>query len=207
MGAHKAQFNASRSGAATIVRLNKVAARHPVYTAIAVRAITRADQSRSWATRTIDVAANHTILVLNGPNLNLLGTREPEIYGTETLEDIERRSQARAAELGIEVAFRQSNTEGELVDWIQGARQVMDGIIINAGAFTHTSVAILDALKASELPVVEIHLSNIFRRETFRHHSYVSQAASGLVCGFGGLGYSLALEAIAHLISDDQGGR
>lgn len=153
------------------------------------------------------MAANHTILVLNGPNLNLLGTREPEIYGTETLEDIERRSQARAAELGIEVAFRQSNTEGELVDWIQGARQVMDGIIINAGAFTHTSVAILDALKASELPVVEIHLSNIFRRETFRHHSYVSQAASGLVCGFGGLGYSLALEAIAHLISDDQGGR
>ena len=153
------------------------------------------------------MAAKHTILVLNGPNLNLLGTREQDIYGTETLEDIERRGRARAAELGFEIAFRQSNAEGELVDWIQCARQDMDGIIINAGAFTHTSVAILDALKAIELPVVEIHLSNIFRRETFRHHSYVSQAASGLVCGFGGLGYSLALEAIAHLIADDQGGR
>lgn len=153
------------------------------------------------------MAAKHTILVLNGPNLNLLGTREPDIYGTETLDDIERRSRARADELGLEISFRQSNAEGELVDWIQEARRDIDGIIINAGAFTHTSVAILDALKASELPIVEIHLSNIFSRETFRHHSYVSQAASGLVCGFGGLGYSLALEAIAHLIADDQGGR
>jgi len=153
------------------------------------------------------LAAKHKILVLNGPNLNLLGTREPDIYGTETLEDIERRSRARGDELGLEIAFRQSNTEGELVDWIQGARHDMAGIVINAGAFTHTSVAILDALQASELSVVEVHLSNIFRRETFRHHSYVSQAAIGLVCGFGGLGYSLALEAIAHLIADDQGGR
>lgn len=153
------------------------------------------------------MAAKHTILVLNGPNLNLLGTREPDIYGTETLEDIERRSRARADQLGLDIAFRQSNTEGELVDWIQSARRDMAGIIINAGALTHTSVAILDALQASELPVVEVHLSNIFRREAFRHHSYVSQAASGLVCGFGGLGYSLALEAIAHLIADDQGGR
>ena len=153
------------------------------------------------------MAAKHTILVLNGPNLNLLGTREPDVYGTETLDDIERRSRARAGELGLEISFRQSNAEGELVDWIQDARRDIDGIVINAGAFTHTSVAILDALKASELPVVEIHLSNIFSRETFRHHSYVSQAASGLVCGFGGLGYSLALEAIAHLIADDQGGR
>jgi len=153
------------------------------------------------------LAAKHTILVLNGPNLNLLGTREPDIYGTETLEDIERRSRARADQLGLDIAFRQSNTEGELVNWIQSARRDTAGIIINAGALTHTSVAILDALQASELPVVEVHLSNIFRREAFRHHSYVSQAASGLVCGFGGLGYSLALEAIAHLIADDQGGR
>jgi 3-dehydroquinate dehydratase-2 len=153
------------------------------------------------------LAAKHKILVLNGPNLNLLGTREPDIYGTETLADIEKASRARAAELGLEIEFRQSNTEGELVDWIQGARKGKAGIVINAGALTHTSVALLDALQASELPVVEVHLSNIFRREAFRHHSYISQAASGLVCGFGGLGYSLALEAIAHLIAGQQGER
>jgi 3-dehydroquinate dehydratase-2 len=152
------------------------------------------------------LAAKSKILVLNGPNLNLLGTREPEIYGTETLDDIEQQCRARGKALGLKIEFRQSNTEGELVDWIQEARQSMDGIVINAGAYTHTSVAILDALQASGLPVVEVHLSNIFGRESFRHHSYVSLAAVGLVCGFGGLGYSLALEAIAHLIADDQGG-
>jgi 3-dehydroquinate dehydratase-2 len=152
------------------------------------------------------LAAKPKILVLNGPNLNLLGTREPEIYGTETLADIERQSRVRAKELGLTIEFRQSNTEGELVDWIQEARNGTAGIVINAGAYTHTSIAILDALQASGLPIVEVHLSNIFRRESFRHHSYVSLAATGLVCGFGGLGYSLALEAIAHLIADDQGG-
>lgn len=152
------------------------------------------------------MAAKPKILVLNGPNLNLLGTREPEIYGTETLADIERQSRVRAKELGLTIDFRQSNTEGELVDWIQEARTGMAGIVINAGAYTHTSIAILDALQASGLPIVEVHLSNIFRRESFRHHSYVSLAATGMVCGFGGLGYSLALEAIAHLIADDQGG-
>jgi len=151
------------------------------------------------------LAATRTILVLNGPNLNLLGTREPEIYGSRTLADIERASRVRAHDLDLEIDFRQSNTEGELVGWIQAARADMAGIVINAGAYTHTSVAILDALQSCGLPVVEVHLSNIFRRETFRHHSYVSQAATGLVCGFGGLGYSLALEAIAHLIADDQG--
>lgn len=151
------------------------------------------------------MAATRTILVLNGPNLNLLGTREPEIYGSRTLADIERASRVRAHDLDLEIDFRQSNTEGELVGWIQAARADMAGIVINAGAYTHTSVAILDALQSCGLPVVEVHLSNIFRRETFRHHSYVSQAATGLVCGFGGLGYSLALEAIAHLIADDQG--
>lgn len=153
------------------------------------------------------MAAKPKILVLNGPNLNLLGSREPDIYGTETLGDIERRSRARADGLGLDIDFRQSNTEGELVDWIQAARNELAGIVINAGAYTHTSIAILDALLASGLPIVEVHLSNIFARETFRHHSYVSQAAAGLVCGFGGLGYDLALEAIAHLITDDQGGR
>ena len=152
------------------------------------------------------MAAKSKILVLNGPNLNLLGTREPDIYGTETLADIERQARARAKALGLAIDFRQSNTEGELVDWIQEARGTMAGIVINAGAYTHTSIAILDALQASDLPVVEVHLSNIFARETFRHHSYVSQVATGLVCGFGGLGYSLALEAIARLIAEDQGG-
>jgi 3-dehydroquinate dehydratase-2 len=152
------------------------------------------------------LAANSKILVLNGPNLNLLGTREPDIYGTETLGDIERQARVRAEALGLDIDFRQSNTEGELVDWIQEARGSMAGIVINAGAYTHTSVAILDALQASDLPVVEVHLSNIFARESFRHHSYVSQVAAGLVCGFGGLGYSLALEAMARLIADDRGG-
>jgi 3-dehydroquinate dehydratase II len=141
-----------------------------------------------------------TILVLNGPNLNMLGTREPEIYGAETLADIEAACQTRAAELDQTVEFRQSNAEGELVDWIQAARGTADALIINAGAFTHTSVALLDALKASGLPVFEVHLSNIFRREEFRHHSYVSEAAVGIICGFGGTGYVLALEAAAsHL--------
>jgi len=147
------------------------------------------------------LATPSKILVLNGPNLNLLGTREPEVYGTETLGEIEAKCRDRARQLALEIEFKQSNTEGEIVDWIQGAVGGAAGIIINAGAFTHTSVAILDALQAAGLPVIEVHLSNIFRREEFRHNSYVSQVASGLVCGFGGLGYSLALEAIAQLIA------
>ncbi len=146
------------------------------------------------------MAKNPTILVLNGPNLNMLGTREPEIYGTETLAEIETRCREKAAALDLDIDFRQSNGEAELVGWIQQANQTAKGIIVNAGALTHTSVAILDALQGAGLPVVEVHLSNIFRREEFRHKSYVSQAASGLVCGFGGLGYGLAIEAIAGLI-------
>src|SRR6476661_10542809 len=121
------------------------------------------------------------IYVLNGPNLNLLGVREPSIYGAETLADVRRRTESRAQTLGLEVDFRQSNSEGQLVDWIQEAREKASGIIINAGAYTHTSVAILDALNAAERPVIELHLSNVFRRESFRHHSYVSAAARGAI--------------------------
>ena len=144
--------------------------------------------------------AGATILVLNGPNLNLLGVREPATYGRETLADIEESCLEQAAELGLSVDFRQSNHEGQLVDWIQEARENADGIILNAGAFTHTSVAILDALNAADLPVIEVHLSNIFRRENFRHHSYVSMAARGVICGLGPQGYELALEALASVI-------
>jgi 3-dehydroquinate dehydratase-2 len=141
------------------------------------------------------------IFVLNGPNLNLLGVREPSIYGAETLPDVERRTRARAQALGLAVDFRQSNREGELVDWIQEARGAASGIIINAGAYTHTSVAILDALTAAEKPVVELHLSNVFRRESFRHHSYVSPVAQGVICGFGPKGYELAVEAMADILA------
>jgi 3-dehydroquinate dehydratase-2 len=141
------------------------------------------------------------IYVLNGPNLNLIGIREPGIYGVETLDGIRRRTEARAESLGLTVDFRQSNSEGQLVDWIQEAREKADGIVLNAGAYTHTSVAILDALKAAARPVVEVHLSHVFRRESFRHHSYVAPAADGLICGFGPKGYELALEAMADLLA------
>jgi 3-dehydroquinate dehydratase-2 len=147
----------------------------------------------------------HTVFVLNGPNLNLLGVREPAIYGRDTLGDIEERCAARAASLSIQIDFRQTNHEGQLVDWIQEARESADGIILNAGALTHTSVAVLDALSAADLPVIEVHLSNIFRREPFRHHSYVSLAANGMICGLGPQGYELALEAIADLIEAQSG--
>ena len=146
------------------------------------------------------------VQILNGPNLNLLGVREPQIYGTETLGDIETACAERAEALGLAIDFRQSNQEGDLVDWIQDARVSHDGIILNAAAYTHTSVAILDALKASDLPVVEVHLSNPHRRESFRRHSYVSLAADGVICGFGGHGYLLALDAIARLIEERRNG-
>ena len=144
-----------------------------------------------------------TVFILNGPNLNLLGVRDPSIYGHDTLGDIEERCTARAASLGLEIDFRQTNHEGQIVDWIQEARESADGIILNAGALTHTSVAVLDALAAAELPVVEVHLSNIFRRESFRHHSFVSLAANGVICGLGTQGYELALDAMARLIEDE----
>jgi len=141
------------------------------------------------------------ILILNGPNLNMLGTREPDIYGNETLADIETKSVKLAETLGLSVVFRQTNTEGELVDWVQQARDEADLIIINAGAYTHTSVALLDALKACGVPAIEVHLSNIHQREEFRHHSFVSKAAVGMICGFGGFGYEMALEAAARILN------
>jgi 3-dehydroquinate dehydratase II len=147
------------------------------------------------------------IFVLNGPNLNLLGTREPAIYGAETLADVRLRTEARAQALGLAVDFRQSNHEGQLVDWIQEARAKACGIILNAGAYTHTSVAILDALSAAETPVVELHLSNVFRREAFRHQSYVSAAAQGVICGFGPKGYELAIEAMADIVAAKAAGK
>ncbi|MFA5949030.1 MAG: type II 3-dehydroquinate dehydratase [Hyphomicrobium sp.] len=140
------------------------------------------------------------VFVLNGPNLNMLGVREPEIYGRETLPDVKKRAEARAATLGLAIDFRQSNFEGDLISWIQEAREAASGIVLNAGSLTHTSIGILDALGAAELPVIEVHLSNIFRREDFRHHSYVSLAAKGVICGLGSQGYELALEAMAKLI-------
>jgi len=141
------------------------------------------------------------VLVLNGPNLNLLGTREPDVYGAETLASIEAGCRARAEGLGLEIEFRQTNTEGQLVDWVQQARDTHDLLIVNAGAYTHTSVALLDALKAVSLPVIEVHLSNIHQREEFRHHSYVSKVAQGMICGFGGFGYEMALESAARMLT------
>jgi 3-dehydroquinate dehydratase-2 len=140
-----------------------------------------------------------SILIVNGPNLNMLGQREPAIYGRDTLADIEAACRSKAAALGFNIDFRQSNREGELVDWTQSAGGTFAGIIVNAGGYTHTSVALLDALTVSGLPIIEVHLSNIFRREEFRHHSYVSRAASGVICGFGLTGYLLALDAMAQL--------
>jgi 3-dehydroquinate dehydratase II len=138
------------------------------------------------------------VLVLNGPNLNLLGTREPGTYGSETLKDVEILCRTTADELDMSLDFRQSNHEGELVTWIQDARKTADAILINPAAYSHTSVAIHDALRAAGLPVAEVHISNIHQRESFRHHSYVSSVAFGVICGFGTLGYRLALMALAE---------
>jgi 3-dehydroquinate dehydratase-2 len=139
------------------------------------------------------------IYVLSGPNLNLLGTREPEIYGHQTLEDVRQLCEARAKALGRTIEFRQSNHEGVLIDWIQEAREAACAIVINPAGFGHTSIAILDALKAVGIPVVECHLSNPAARETFRARTYVSLAATGVVAGFGAKSYELAVEAAASL--------
>ena len=147
------------------------------------------------------LAKSPKILILNGPNLNMLGVRETAIYGTETLADIERMCARRAKDLSLSVDFRQSNLEGELVTWVQEARTASVGIVINPGAYGHTSIALLDALRMADKPVIELHLSNIHRREAFRHHTYTSQAATGVICGLGAHGYVLALEAMAELIN------
>ncbi len=139
------------------------------------------------------------VLFLNGPNLNLLGTRQPEIYGRTTLADIEARVRTRAAALGAEIDFRQSNHEGELVDWIQAARGTADVIVLNAAAYTHTSVALRDALAAVDVPAIEIHLSNIHAREPFRHHSHLAAVCRGVIAGFGAESYLLALQAAVNL--------
>lgn len=138
-----------------------------------------------------------TIFILNGPNLNLLGSREPELYGTDTLEDLRQMCAARAESLGFAMVFHQTNSEGELVSLVQDAAQSAAGLILNAAAFTHTSIALFDALKACPIPAIEVHMSNIFAREDFRHHSYVSPAVTGMICGLGGQGYLLALDALA----------
>ena len=144
------------------------------------------------------------ILILNGPNLNMLGSREPGIYGYQTLRDIEDLCHAKAVELDAVVTFRQSNHEGELLDWIHSAHESQDVIIINPAGYGHTSVALLDALKASALPVIEVHLSNPLAREPFRHHSYVSLVATGVICGFGSDGYMMAIEAAVRLVERQQ---
>ena len=140
------------------------------------------------------------ILILNGPNLNMLGSREPMVYGEQTLDDIHKICNTAASQLSLSVDFRFSNSEGELVDWIQSAADKHAAIILNAGAYTHTSIAILDALRTIDIPIIEVHLSNIFQREKFRHISYVSKAADGVICGFGSQGYELAIHASAKLI-------
>jgi len=142
------------------------------------------------------------ILVLNGPNLNLLGQREPDVYGRTTLAEIEEMCRAAGKRLGLEVECRQSNSEGELVGWVQEASGGFDAAVLNAGAYSHTSIALLDALRSLNKPLIEVHLSNIYRRETFRQHSYVSLAADGVICGLGPRGYLLALDALAAILEE-----
>ncbi len=137
-----------------------------------------------------------SILVLNGPNLNLLGTRQPEVYGHTTLADVEAMCRGTAADLGVALEFAQSNHEGALVDAIHAAKGVHDGIVLNAGAYTHTSIALMDAIASVEVPTIELHLSNVHAREPFRHHSYIAPVSIGLICGFGAAGYTLALRAM-----------
>jgi 3-dehydroquinate dehydratase II len=145
-------------------------------------------------------SVSRIVAVVNGPNLNLLGKRQPEIYGRETLADVEADCRRVGAELGLEIEFRQSNREYEIIDWIHEAREAACGIVINPAAFTHTSVAILDALNTFEAPVIEVHISNVHRREEFRHHSFVSLRADGVIAGLGTQGYTLALRRLAHLL-------
>ncbi len=147
-------------------------------------------------------ASRRLVTVLNGPNLNMLGLRQPHIYGRATLDDVEQLCAETAESLGLAIDFRQSNSEGELVTWIQECRGKASGIVINPAAYTTTSVALLDAILASELPVIEVHITNIHRREEFRQHSYVSKVAVGVICGLGIRGYALALQAMADMLEE-----
>ena len=147
--------------------------------------------------------AQGSIFILNGPNLNLLGSRDPAVYGSETLDDIRARVDGHAARRGVSVELRQTNHEGELIDWVHEAGSAASGIVINPGGLTHTSIALMDALDAVGLPVIEVHLSNIFAREPFRHRSYVSRVARGVISGLGGLGYVLAIDALVGLAEQD----
>jgi len=144
----------------------------------------------------------HNILVLNGPNLNLLGVREPDVYGFKNVAAIALECEEYAGELGFEIDFRQSNTEGEMVTIIQEAHTHVAGVIVNAAAYAHTSIALHDALKILDVPIIEVHLSNVYKRESFRHHSYVAPLAKGVICGFGGHGYLMALDALRALLDD-----
>ncbi|MGH7078193.1 MAG: type II 3-dehydroquinate dehydratase [Acetobacteraceae bacterium] len=146
------------------------------------------------------------IYVLNGPNLNLLGKREPHIYGHETLADVEAQCRAEATRFGLELRFYQSNAEFRIIEWIHEAREEAGGIVINPAGFTTTSIAILDALQACECPIIEVHISNIHRREPFRHDSYVSKVATGVIAGLGTQGYGLALQRIAQLLDERAAG-
>ena len=143
---------------------------------------------------------NEKILVINGPNLNLLGSREKEKYGNVSLQDIQKKCEAHSGEIGLKIDFKQSNVEGEIVNFIQDAREKYEGIIINAGGYTHTSVAILDALLAVKKPTIELHITNIYKREDFRHKSLISKAADGIICGLGVEGYIMALNGIKNLV-------
>lgn len=144
------------------------------------------------------------VVVLNGPNLNMLGLRQPHIYGSATLDDVEQLCAERAEELGLAIDFRQTNGEGELVTWVQECRGRAAGIVINPAGYTTTSIALLDALLAAELPVIEVHISNIHKREEFRQHSFVSKAAVGVICGMGVRGYAMALEAMADILEENR---
>ncbi len=149
-----------------------------------------------------DAELRPLIAVLNGPNLNMLGLREPELYGTATLDDVEQLCAETGELLGLAIDFRQTNGEGELVSWVQECRGRAAGLVINPAGYTTTSVALMDAILAAGIPTIEVHITNIHRRESFRHHSYVSRAAVGVICGLGVRGYALALHAMAELIED-----
>jgi 3-dehydroquinate dehydratase II len=140
------------------------------------------------------------VFILNGPNLNMLGSREPAHYGIDTLASIQKRCERAAEALGLATEFRQTNIEGELIGWVHDAQKQASAIIINGAAYTHTSVALHDALRTADLPIVEVHLSNVYKREPFRHHSYISPVADGVICGFGAQSYELAIEAIATIL-------